>query len=146
MPQTGEDVLIPCEWTVKYDLASASFNSITIDGMVRFDETLPAIKLLVSYIFVRGGKLAAGLADVPFNNKLEIILTGGMNADYVSIDEYTNPGNKAIVVTGRVELYGVAPTTKWTRLTASAKPGDSVINVASAVDWKVGDELVLGPA
>jgi hypothetical protein len=50
-----------------------------------------------------------------------------------------------MVVTGRVEFYGVAPTSKQTRLTSNANVGDTVINVADATDWKVGDEIVLGP-
>lgn len=36
------------------------------------------------------------------------------------------------MVTGKVELYGVSPSTKWTRLTASVKNGDNVINVENA--------------
>ncbi len=79
----------------------------------------------------------AGSSSAPFTGNLDIVLTGGMDADNVLIDDFSNPGNKVIVVTGRLELYGVSPSTKWTRLTASGKVGDTVINVASAANWKV---------
>ena len=36
-------------------------HSLTIDGTLRFDETLTDITLKSSYIWVRGGKIAAGL-------------------------------------------------------------------------------------
>ena len=60
MPTETDDVLIPCEWTVKLNLPTAKFNSIIIDGTLRFDEALPSTRLEVSYIWVRAGKILAG--------------------------------------------------------------------------------------
>jgi hypothetical protein len=38
-------------------------------------------------------------------------------------------GNKMFVNTGRLELFGVAPTSIWTRMTAFASIGDTSITV-----------------
>lgn len=48
-------------------------------------------------------------------------------------------GNKMFVVTGKLELFGIAPSSVWTRMTAFADKGTSSITVASAAGWKVGD-------
>jgi hypothetical protein len=44
-------------------------------------------------------------------------------------------------VTGKLEFYGSAPTTKFTRLTAQALVGDNTIDVQEVAGWKVGDEI-----
>lgn len=62
-----------------------------------------------------------------------------MNAEYLVIDDFSRPNNKAIVVTGKVELYGVAPTTKYARLTLPLNPGDTTITVTASDGWKIGD-------
>ena len=54
-------------------------------------------------------------------------------------------GNKEIVVTGKLHLYGPAPSTVWTRLKEFAYVGDTSIEVASVSGWAVGDEIVIGP-
>ncbi len=43
------------------------------------------------------------------------------------------------VVTGVLELFGSAPASVWTRLTAFADKGATSITVESAAGWKVGD-------
>ena len=48
-------------------------------------------------------------------------------------------GNKEFVVTGKLHLYGRAPSTTWTRLTDFARVGDTTITVGSAAGWEVGD-------
>ena len=44
-----------------------------------------------------------------------------------------------IVNSGNFFLYGISPKTVITRLTKSAKKGDTVINVDDCTDWKVND-------
>jgi hypothetical protein len=43
------------------------------------------------------------------------------------------------VVTGRLELYGVAPSTVWTKLTSFADKGATSINVLNTNGWNIGD-------
>ena len=139
VPGPNDDVLIPCEWTIKLNLPAVEVHSLKIDGTLRFDDTIDAITLKSSYIWVRGGKLVAGLPDAPFPGKINIILTGGFSAEFLVLDDFASPNNKAIVVTGKLELYGLAPATKFTRLTSSLNVGDTTITVAAASGWAVGD-------
>ena len=55
-------------------------------------------------------------------------------------------GNKYFVITGSLNLNGIAPTTVSTVLTKTAFKGDRVINVDANFDWKTGDTLVLSPS
>ena len=55
-------------------------------------------------------------------------------------------GNKEFVVTGKLHLYGQAPSTVWTKLVEFAHVGDTTIKVGSVAGWNVGDELVIGPS
>jgi hypothetical protein len=42
-------------------------------------------------------------------------------------------------ITGTLNLYGKAPATTWTKLSAYARTGHTSITVLSAAGWKVGD-------
>jgi hypothetical protein len=44
---------------------------------------------------------------------------------------------------GTLDLHGQPRTPSWTRLAATAHPGDTEIELAAEVNWRVGDELVL---
>ena len=55
-------------------------------------------------------------------------------------------GNKMMVITGGLELYGVEPETTWTRLVRTALVGTQIIYVENATGWSVGDKLVVAPS
>lgn len=69
-----------------------------------------------------------------------------MNSPNCIIDSFASVGNKVIAVTGRLELFGTPVATKYTRLIANAKPGDTTIQVATAIGWVIGDEIAIGPS
>jgi hypothetical protein len=51
-----------------------------------------------------------------------------------------------LAVTGELQMYGAAPATIWTVLTAFANPGDTSIKVQSTAGWKVGDQIGIAPS
>jgi hypothetical protein len=51
-----------------------------------------------------------------------------------------------MIVTGDLNLYGIVPGSVWTRLSASAKPGDTSIIVDDATDWIVGNTIGIAPS
>lgn len=55
-------------------------------------------------------------------------------------------GTKMFIVTGLLSLYGQAPSTVWTKLTAIAKPGNTTISVSSTSGWNVGDQIAIAPS
>jgi len=62
------------------------------------------------------------------------------------VDADLYAGNKVLVNTGTIALYGKVPTTITTRLSASASSGSKTITVLAASDWAVGDQLVISPS
>jgi hypothetical protein len=58
--------LIPCEWTVLLDVSSFTFGTLIIDGTLKIDDGIPLTKITANNIWIRGGKLVAGIAEFPF--------------------------------------------------------------------------------
>jgi hypothetical protein len=52
---------------------------------------------------------------------------------------------QVIAVFGRMSLVGVPRAITWTRLGAAAASGQSSITLAEAVDWRIGEEIVVSP-
>lgn len=46
---------------------------------------------------------------------------------------------------GGVDMHGIQRNDSWTRLALTALPGDSQIHLESAMDWVVGDEIIIAP-
>ncbi len=61
------------------------------------------------------------------------------------IDDLSDSGTMVLAVTGKLILNAISPGTLYTRLISNANPADTSINVATATDWAVGDEITLGP-
>ncbi len=96
------------------------------------------INITAENIWIKGGSIKAGNAQTPFTHNLTFQLNGDKNLSGITISPDL-VGNKLFVVTGRLELYGVAPETVWTRLTAFADKGATSISVSSTTGWKVDD-------
>jgi hypothetical protein len=61
------------------------------------------------------GTLRAGNTTVSYNKELIIKINGNINNQPLNVD-ISEEGNKMIVVTGLLSLYGNPPQTVWTRL------------------------------
>lgn len=46
-------------------------------------------------------------------------------------------------VYGGLDLHGVDPGVKWTRLALTAPPGATTLTLADPVTWSVGDEVMV---
>lgn len=66
-------------------------------------------------MWIRAGSLQAGSSSEPFPGNFTIEIRGNRDDVGIVIDENI-AGNKMIVVTGELLLYGNAPSTTWTRL------------------------------
>lgn len=51
-----------------------------------------------------------------------------------------------MVVNGKLSLFGKAPQSVWTRMTAKAAAGATSMTVESAAGWAIGDELGISPS
>lgn len=144
VPQPMDNVTINGNWTVLLDVDPAPLNYLIIDGTLIADDTRD-VNVTARSIFIRAGNVTAGSPTNPFMHKLTIQVSNTKEDPGWYIDPLV-AGNKYIVVTGSLNLYGVAPTTVTTTLTAPASMGDQVINVASSTNWTVGDVLALSPS
>ena len=52
-------------------------------------------------------------------------------------------GGKGIGVYGGLDLHGKPRNVSWTTLSNTAKAGTNVITLEKAVDWQVGEEIVI---
>lgn len=44
---------------------------------------------------------------------------------------------------GGLDLHGVGPSHKWSRLATTANVGDTTLTVEDTVDWAVGNEILV---
>jgi hypothetical protein len=91
------------------------------------------------------GDLQVGSLGTPFQHAASIVLHGNVTSDTLVVDDNYFLGNKVFAVFGNVTLVGPVPATTWTRLAATAQPGDSSIVLAGAVAWPVGATIVVTP-
>lgn len=146
LPQNNEEVYIPPEWNLVIDVSTANLSKIIIDGDVSFDSSKANLKLIAGIIWVRLGNLTAGSSESPLKTNVEIILTGTRSSPMIFVDPFIDVSNKAFIVTGSLRLYGSTPKTVWTRLAENVYQGDNKLKLIEPVDWKVGDEIVVGPS
>jgi G8 domain/Right handed beta helix region len=138
-PTVGSNVLIPAGTVLILDESPPKLGSLTIRGELRFDTT-KAIDLQAEYIIV-SGSLLLGTIDVPLNNKATITLTGAKNSS-----DPIGMGTRGIFVDGgRLEMYGVTPFPSMVMLGDHATAGSKSLSLASNVNWKSGDQIIISP-
>ncbi|KAG7251316.1 hypothetical protein CRUP_021887, partial [Coryphaenoides rupestris] len=118
----------------------------TADGARRPARALPEYRSVVidaTYISIQGGKLIAGWSDEPFRGQLHIKLRGDHRTPDWPLPEGPNQGSKVLGVFGTLELYGLAPSVYHTKLADTAAAGTDTLPLDQAVDWKMGDEVVI---
>ena len=115
-----------------------------IDGTIILDDTRDVL-LTARSIFIRSGNITAGTDTKPFLHKFTIQINNTKEDHGWFIDEVV-AGNKYLVVSGSLNLYGNAPGTVQTFLTQPAKKNDLKIYVKSSTDWTVGDTLGISPS
>ncbi|KAI7798957.1 putative fibrocystin-L, partial [Triplophysa rosa] len=151
VPQTGSDVVIPTEKWVVVDVVIPTLNKLKIVGVLEIPDTNNGtvsgsqynnIVLPATYISIQGGRLIAGWADQPFRGELQIILKGNHRTpDWLLSD--INQGSKVMGVFGSLDLYGMPHNVYHTKLTRTVQAGNNTLFLEEAVDWKVGDKILL---
>lgn len=143
VPQAGDSVVISNTMSVYLDVSPPVLNSLTIEGQLHFldikDLTLSTGSIVVF------GDLQVGTVASPFQHKATIILNGVRTSPTVIVSNSYFLGNKVLAVFGGLSLAGVPRNVTWTRLSESVSAGSNVIVLADAVDWVVGDEIVITP-
>ena len=95
---------------------------------------------------MRAGKLILGEPNSPLTRDVHIELMGGKDNEAVFYDTSIDSGNKNIIVTGRMQAYGIKrDDSRMSRLTQPALKGSSSFFVEPDLDWVEGDRLALLP-
>lgn len=100
MPNDGDNVTIPCEWTVLMDMNPARIAYLEINGDIIIEDKRD-IYIVAENIWIKGGSLKAGSAESAFTHSLKIQLNGVQNATGFTVSPDLT-GNKMFVVTGRL--------------------------------------------
>jgi plastocyanin len=138
------DVTIEPLWHVVVDVPIPRVRHIIVYGVLQLNDTMDH-HIQANVIYIRGGKLIAGLPGQPFQHKVTFTLYGEIKTPEISVPlRAPAVGSKAIGVFGQLILNGALPSTPmWTHLTQEVQPGDSSLTVRGSVDWSVGDEIVV---
>lgn len=137
VPVAGQDVVIPAGLDVLLDVDTPALASLTIHGSLRFARA--DLALTAGWVMVHG-TLAIGSAAQPFTQRAVITLTGAPGENVMGM------GTRGILVMGgTLEMHGAPPAVQWTKLGAHAAAGTTSLQLAQAVDWAPGDEIVVAP-
>jgi len=112
------------------DMQPSRIGYFEINGDIIIPDTQD-ILIEAENVWIKSGSLKAGTNTTPFSHQLTIQVNGNMDDIGLTVSPDLT-GNKMIVNTGRLELFGTPPATSWTKLTSFANAGDTSINVLSA--------------
>ncbi len=136
VPAAGDQVTIERGKDVVLDVSPPALHGLSIDGKLSFSDKAD-LELTTEWIMVHG-ELQIGTEAKPYTRKATITLT-----DNVKNEQLMGMGDRGIMLSGgTLNLHGNR-TNAWTRLSKTAEAGSNSIEVLSAAQWKVGDEIVL---
>jgi len=142
LPAAGTTVTIGAGRTVILDVNPPALKGIQVYGNLVFADQ--NINLSTGYILVVGGEFRIGTEADPYEYKAVITFTGDtVDATGMGL------GNKFLMVMGggRLELHGArAHVPSWTQLRKTASPGHTILETVDAMDWRVGDKVVIAPS
>jgi len=137
-PIAGDDVTIPAGWNLILDEDTPALGGLQIDGTLEFERM--DVNLTAEWIMVHG-TLRVGTEAQPFTHHATITLTDPNTANSIM-----GMGTRGIMVmSGTLDLHGLAPVVPWTKLNAHASAGATALTLADNVDWSVGDEIIVAP-
>lgn len=137
----GGDVVLPAGSYILRSSASVAGLTIPSGSELVFDDK-PGLVLNAEGVHVLG-TMRLGSKSCPLE-ALGVGITFTGSGDRGS--KSSNPlQTKGLVVGqgGVLEMFGVRYAPTWTRLAASAAPGSSSLQLGDAVDWQVGQQVVV---
>ncbi|XP_021354106.1 fibrocystin-L-like [Mizuhopecten yessoensis] len=140
LPTDGDLVVIQAGQTIYLDTTTAVMKMILIQGGELIFDDNQDVELKSEIILVTdGGLLQVGTEQAPFQNKATITLYGHQRSKELPIY-----GTKTLAVReGTLDLHGIPTPITWTMLAETANAGTHVIKLKLAVNWNVGDEIII---
>ena len=139
-PVEGDFVVVPKGQTLAIDVHTPILSFLLIQGgtVMFLDEG--DVSLHTQFVLITdNGVMQVGTEEQPFCHKAEIVLYG-----HVLSTELPIYGAKTLAVRhGTLDLHGKKLNVTWTRLDATANPGDTMITLQEPVPWEVGGKIVI---
>ena len=147
LPGSGVNVTIPSHLHVKVDIRLPKMEVLLIKGILEFEDndTQEYVLQATMIIIEGGGKLVAGTKERPLNNDFKIILYGNRSTPfYFNRSLEIDIGPRSIGVWGEFILHSSMQNSKsWTLLSQTATELSNEITLTEAVNWEIGDEIVI---
>jgi hypothetical protein len=146
IPQDGDTVSIPKGQTLLVDVDySNQLVAVIVEGSLIFEpESDPTHHRWfdAEYIYVsENAVLEIGTETDRYTSMLTITMHG--TRESAQIPDY---GNKGIFVRyGKLDMHGNERDYTWTELGVTMNFGDNQATLKTAVDWQVGEEIVIAP-
>ncbi|KAG2464816.1 PKHL1 protein, partial [Polypterus senegalus] len=147
-------------WLVVIDIDIPTLSRLSIYGTLEVptnmskyalwatNATLPdnnnrTVIIRTTYLHIQGGTLLVGQPDEPFQGELQIIFRGNMMTPDWLLPEGFYLAAKVLEVLGTLDLHGKPHSIYRTKLAMTADAGSTSISLADAVDWQVGDDILI---
>ncbi len=141
LPIAGENVTIPADVTILLDQSTPELGGLMIMGTLIFDTQ--DIELSAEWIMIEG-EFHIGSEAEPFTHQAVITLTGNDPTENIMGMGLLTRGIM-VMGGGTLELHGASPDVVWTKLDQHAEQGSISLDLTEAVDWQIGDEIVIAP-
>ncbi|XP_033757813.1 fibrocystin-L-like [Pecten maximus] len=140
LPTDGDLVVIQAGQTIYLDTTTATLKMLLIQGGELIFDDNQDVELKSEIILVtNGGLFQVGTEQAPFQHKATITLYGHHRSKELPIY-----GTKTLAIReGTLDLHGIPTPITWTKLSETASAGSNVIKLAQAVNWNVGDTIVI---
>ncbi|XP_069478234.1 fibrocystin-L [Ambystoma mexicanum] len=155
VPTNGSKVVIPEGTWVVADVDLPPLEELLIYGVLELQSlndtnaraanssAYKTVVLSATYISIQGGRLIGGYEGNPFQGQLHIILKGSHTTPELPLPDGPNQGSKVLGVFGGLDLHGTPRSVYKTKLSATALAGSRNISLVDAVDWQVGEDIVI---
>ncbi|XP_069121982.1 fibrocystin-L-like [Argopecten irradians] len=140
LPTDGDLVVIAAGQTIYLDTTTATLKMLLIQGGELIFDDNQDVELKAEIILVtNGGLFQVGTEQAPFQHKATITLYGHHQSKELPIY-----GTKTLAIReGTLDLHGIPTPVTWTKLSETANAGTNVIKLEKAVNWNVGDKIVI---
>lgn len=143
LPAEGDTLEVMSGWKMILDVENPpKFHTIKVNGVLIFSDEID-IHLQAINIYVRAGELHIGNETHPHQHNAQITLLGEKEADTIVFDNGIEAGNKILINTNLVKMFGKSRTKNLARLHAEANKGDTEIYVETDLDLVDGDMIAL---
>ena len=139
VPTHGDDVVVPADRKVLVSSCSTpaeGFGKVIIPETSELIFADGVIHFVAKEIEVRG-KLIIGSRSCPISSPITITFTGTKAQE----GSFTN--GMTAVDQGSIQMFGVTFPLTWSRLRATLPTGSRYIVLQDAVEWSVGEELLI---